>query len=345
MKFRVKYIFKEFGINFIFSFLIILFIFALNGIFQLIDLIIKGSFSFYPLFKFFIFTILVSFQYIIPLSFLCSSMSCFSTLSSDRELNIFAFSGIPFSSLVNPLIIFSIIFTLFLLYFNLFILPTMKYQKRNIVYQLKVKNPLSIIIEKEIIREIPDITIYVEKIYKNLNFKNISIAKRERDSTIFLKAEKGKIFYNKKENKLVFILENGNILNYTSTSINTIDFKNYQFYIDLPKNFQTKKIEPKINEMDLIELKKIKDIDSSIELHKRLIFSITPLIFLLFGSCIGNNLKQKNKIIYIGIGGFIGIIFFELLILGEIIVRRYQIPYFIYFPVIIFAIGIKKLWK
>ncbi|MCM8804480.1 MAG: LptF/LptG family permease, partial [Candidatus Omnitrophica bacterium] len=119
----------------------------------------------------------------------------------------------------------------------------------------------------------------------------------------------------------------------------------YQFYIDLPKDFQTKRIEPKITEINLIELKKMKDIDSSIELHKRFIFSITPLIFLLLGSSIGNNLKQKNKIIYIGIGGFIGIIFFELLIFGEIIARKYQNVYFIYLSLLIFVIGIKRIWK
>ncbi|MCM8809866.1 MAG: LptF/LptG family permease, partial [Candidatus Omnitrophica bacterium] len=231
MKFKTKYIFKGFLVNFFFSFFILLLIFMLKSFFQIFDLIVKGSFSFIPLLKFFIFTILTSCEYIIPLTILVSSMSFFSTLHSDRELQIFAFSGISTPIIIKPLIIFSIIFTLFLFYFNLFILPCVRFANKNVIHQLKIRNPLSIIIEKEMIKDIPNITIYIGKVFRNFNLKNISITKRERNSTIFLKAEKGKVVYNQKENKLVFILENGNFLNYTENSVNSVDFEKYVFNI------------------------------------------------------------------------------------------------------------------
>jgi len=298
-----------------------------------------------PLLKFFILTIIISFQYVIPLTILSTSLSLFSTLASDRELNIFAFSGIPYNSLIKPLIYFSIIFTLFLLYFNFFLAPKMKFEKRNIAYKIKVRNPLSLIIEKEIIKEIPDTTIYVEKIYKNLNLKNISITKKEGNLTIFLKAEKGKIAYNQQNNQIVFLLENGNILTSIDNTINTINFKNYMFTINLPQNFQWPTIQPKISEISIVELIKIRDIESSIELHKRVIFSITSLIFLILGYCIGCNLKHKNRILYIGLGGLISIIFFELLIIGELIARKFENSIFIYLPFVVFMIVIKRMWK
>jgi lipopolysaccharide export LptBFGC system permease protein LptF len=221
----------------------------------------------------------------------------------------------------------------------------MKFEKRNIMDKIKLKNPLFLITEKEVIREIPDTTIYIEKIYRDFNFKNISITKKEDSLTIFLKAEKGKVIYNPQNNQLIFLLENGDILNYTKNAVNTINFKKYEFLINLPQNFQLPSIRPKISEMGFSKLIKIKNIESSIELHKRIIFSITPLIFLILGYCIGINLKQKNKVLYIGLGGLISIIFFELLIVGELIVRRFEKSVFLYFPVIVFVLIIKRIWK
>ncbi len=208
-----------------------------------------------------------------------------------------------------------------------------------------MKNPVSLIIEKNIVKEIPDTTIYVEKVYRNYNFKNVSITRKEGDLTIFLKAEKGRVFYNEKENKLIFLLENGNILTSSGTSISAIDFKNYEFTINLSQDFKIKKLEPKITELNARELKKIKNIDSSVEFHKKVVLSITILIFLILGFSIGVNLKQKNKILFMGIGGFIGIIFYEFLIIGEIIARKFGNPVFIYLPVSISVIGIKKLLR
>ncbi|MCS7181223.1 MAG: LptF/LptG family permease, partial [bacterium] len=316
MKFKTKYLFKEFFINFSFSFLILTIIFTLKNFFQLFEFIVKGSLSILPIIKYFIFTIISLMQYIIPLSILVSSISVFSTFYSDKELNIFAFSGIPYTSLIKPFIIFTIIFTIFLLYFNFFILPDIRFSERRIIHQLKIKNPLSIIIEKEIIREIPGITIYVEKVFKNFNLKNISITKREDNSTFFLKAEKGKLLYKSDENKLVFILENGNFLSYTENSISSVDFKEYEFFIQLTDEFKKTDIKREINELKIGELRKIKNTESLIEFHERILYSITPLVLFLLGTSIGMNLKQKNKMLYIGVGGFISILFFEILILG-----------------------------
>ncbi|MCM8785055.1 MAG: LptF/LptG family permease [Candidatus Omnitrophica bacterium] len=345
MKFKTKYIFKGFLINFFFSFFILLFIFMLKSFFQIFDLIIKGSFSFLPLLKFFVFTILTSLEYVIPLTILVSSMSFFSTLHSDRELQVFAFSGVSNHILIKPLIIFSIIFTLFLFYFNLFILPCVRFVNKNIIHQLKIRNPLSIIIEKEIIKDIPNITIYIEKVFRNFNLKNISITKRGEDSTVFLKSEKGYVFYKPDENKLIFILENGNLLNYTENSINSVDFEKYEFNIQLTEEFKKTEIEPDIFELNFFDLKKNRSIEAIIELHERYVYSLTPLVLLFLGCGIGMNLKQKNKILYLGIGGFISIIFFELLMAGEIMVRKFSVPYPIYLPVLFCVLLTKKFWK
>lgn len=343
---KTKYIFKEFMVNFLFSFLIFLFIFSLQSFFRLVDIIIKGNFSINYAFKFFFLNIAMSFQNIIPLTFLCSGISLFSTLSSDREITIFSFSGIPFSNLLKPVLIFSIIFTFFLYYFNLFILPSLRFERRNILSKMKIKNPLSILVEKELIKELPGITIYIEEIGRNFKLKTISITKKEKDMTIFLKAELGKAFYDKYNNQLVFLLENGNILTLSSSSISTVEFKTYRFSVVLPENFNLNvKITRKIPELKVSELKNMKNLDSLLELHKRYIFTIIPIIFLLLGSIVGINVKQKNRFLYIGMGGLISISFFEFLTAGEIFARKFNSPLGIYFPILILLLIIKRMWK
>jgi hypothetical protein len=69
------------------------------------------------------------------------------------------------------------------------------------------------------------------------------------------------------------------------------------------------------------------------------------LIFLILGYCTGCKLKHKNRVLYIGFGGLISIIFFELLIIGELIVRKFEKSIFIYLPVIVFILVIKRSWK
>lgn len=343
---KTRYIFKEFIINFLFSFLIFLFIFFLQTFFRLIDVIIKGSFSMDYAFKFFSLNIAMSFYYIIPLTFLSSGISLFSTLQTDREITIFSFSGISYLKLFKPVLLFSIIFTFFLYYFNFFLLPSLRFERRNILARMKIKNPLSILVEKEIIKEFPGITIYIEKIYRNFNLKNISITKKQQNTTLFLKAEQGKVFYDRKNNQLVFLLENGNLLTLSFNSVTTLKFNTYKFIVSLPAAFVSNiKIVPKISELKLSELKNLKTLDSSLEIHKRYIFTITPLLFLFLGSGIGIKIKQKNKILYIGIGGLISILFFELLTIGEILARKFDFPFGIYFPVVILILTTKRLWK
>ncbi|MCM8809700.1 MAG: LptF/LptG family permease, partial [Candidatus Omnitrophica bacterium] len=111
------------------------------------------------------------------------------------------------------------------------------------------------------------------------------------------------------------------------------------------EDFKKTKVAPEIPEFNFIQLKKNKSIEAMIELHERFVYAITPLFLLFLGCGIGMNLKHKNKILYIGIGGFISIIFFELLMVGQIMVRKFSVPYPIYLPVFFCVLLTRKFWK
>lgn len=345
MKIKTRYIISQFGIHFIFSFLIFFFIFTLNSFFQLIDILIKGSFHFFNILKFFLLTDLIFLQYIIPLSFFSSGLSLFSTITVDREIYVFEFSGISKFILIKKCLFFVVLSILFLYPFNFYLIPNWKFRQRNLKSELKLKNPLTLIIEKEIVKEIPGITIYVEKVGRDFSFQNISITKKEKEITFFLKAEKGKAKFYPDENKIIFKLQNGHILTSFRDNVSSIEFKEYFLPVVLPEGFKRKKLEPRISELSLNELVKFNKIDSQVEIHKRFTYTLSPLFLFILGAGIGIKLKQKSKVIIVGSGGLVSVGFFELLTLGEIIARKFGIPYTVYTPLIIFAIIGKRLLR
>lgn len=336
---------KEFFKNFVFSFIIFSFIFSLGSFFKIVELLVKGTFTISFLLKISILSFFSTIPYIIPLSFLCGTTALFSTFSIDREIQILSFSGLNPFSLLKSIFFFTFISALFLIYFNFYILPTAKYHQRRLIYSIEFKNPLSFIREKNIIKEIPGITIYIEKIYPNFHFKNISITKGENGKVNFLKAEKGVIKYDNVRKLLIFNLEKGFLITHSPGSISKLDFSEYKFNIKLPEAYGVQKIKPKLKELKFNDLLLEKNLESKIEVNKRILFSLTPFIFLFLGSGVGIKIKHKSRILYFAIGGFTSLLFYQFLIIGEVLARKVEFSGFIWFPFVIFSFLSYIFWK
>lgn len=338
IKIKTRYISKEFFTNFIFAIAITIFIFSLDALFQIIEILVKGTF--YPsvvLYVFFL-TLFSSFLYIIPLSFLYATTSLFSQLNMDREILIFSSSGISYYRLTSILLVFAFIGSIILFFFNFFLLPKMEYKRREMIYRLQFKNPLSLLQEKTATTEIPGVNIYIENLSSSYKMKNISITYTEMGKTHFLKAENGTAEYNSKTNELIFHLQDGFLLVYDSPhTISRLDFTNYRFVLHLPASFGVRKPgKPKVTEMTLSDLLASNGIKEKIEINKRGVFSVIPVVFVLVGTSIGRKLKQRSRLLHIGIGGGIALVFLQLIVLGEVLTYKTELPVFIWIPVFIF---------
>ncbi|MCX8082209.1 MAG: LptF/LptG family permease [bacterium] len=343
-KIKTRYINHEFFMNFIFALGVTLFIFSLDALFQIIEVLVKGTF--YPLIVLYIFslTLFSSFLYIIPLCFLYSASSLFSRLTMDREILIFSSSGINPYRLMGIIIIAAFIGTFILLFFNFYLLPEISYKKREMIYRLQFKNPLSLLQEKSTTTDIPGITIYIERMppsYKIKKIKNVSITYKEMDKTHFLKAESGTVTYNHVTNQMIFVLHKGFLIVYDSVqTISKLDFLSYKFTLPLPKNFiNIGSIKPKVSEMRISELLSSPDIKEKIEVQKRVVFSVIPIVFVLIGTSLGIRLQQESKLLHIGIGGGIALLFLQMIVFGEVLSYKTDLPIFVWLPVFIFIIG------
>lgn len=346
LKIKSSYILKEFLLNCLFSFAVFAFMFSLRSFLKVFEILIRGTFSPFLVAVLFLLTFITTFIYIIPLTFLYSSLALFARMSMDRELIVFSSAGINPARLIKSLLPVSIAASGFLLLFNLFLMPEASYRQRSIVQSLRFKNPLSLIQEKDITDDIPGVTIYLEKIHPDFRVENIAITQTDNGRVNFLKAEKGDIEYDRAKNILIFNLDNGSLLSHESKdSISTLNFRHYAFTVSLPSYFRHALIKPKISEMRLSELLSSGMLEERMEVHKRVIFGVTPLLFMLLGAGLGRKIKQKSKILHIGLGGVVGVLFFQLLVLGELLARRAFSPFPLWLPLLLSAAAALSIWK
>jgi len=349
-KLKNSYVLKEFIINFIFTFFLFSLLFSIEGLFRIMELIVRRTFSPLILLKLFSISLLATFPYVIPLTFLCATMALFTRLSTDREILIFSSSGINPAILLRKLVILSTVISLCLFYFNFYLLPIAKYNRRKIIQELKFINPLLLFQEKTSVNDIPGATIYIEKIGPDWSLKNIVISYTDKKDKInFLKAKDGKATYSREKNSIIFSLGEGLLLNYSLKDVESLvklKFSSYNFVLPLPEYFKRGNIKPKLTEMTLFQMKKVnKGIEERIEMNKRLLFAVTPILFVFFGFCLGMRLRQKSRSLNLGIGVLTSLSFFEFLMLGEILSRKTMSSGFIWLPAVVFILGIRALWK
>ncbi|RKY32312.1 MAG: hypothetical protein DRP67_01075 [Candidatus Omnitrophota bacterium] len=349
MKIKSSYILKEYSINFLFALFIFIFIFSLEGLFRIVELLIQGSLSFISILKLFSISIIVMLPYIIPLVFLYSSMSLFTRLSSDREITIFSISGINPFSLFKIILLISLSGCLLLYYFNFYLSPKSKFERRNLIYNLKFKNPLNLLKEGVVLKDIPGATIYIRKIEKNL-LKDIAITYSSDDGMVnFIKAKEGKAKYSWRKNCIFFFLKDGHLITYIPGEVKNLvklEFKTYRFSLPLSENYKVRNLKKKITEKTLPELKSSgMEFDEIVEINKRSLFASLPFLFSLFGFVIGVKIKQKGKILHIGLGAIISIFFYEMLTVGEILAVKTKFGGFIWFPFFVFLIITWIFWK
>ncbi len=345
-KIKERYIAGEFYVNFLFSFLLFSFLFSIEGVFRALGYMASGAFYPFAIISIFFITFIAAFQYIIPLTFLYGMTALFSRLSADRELIIFSTAGIRPVKILQGLFRATLLTTLFLLFCNLYIIPEANLKRRSMLNLLRLREPLALLQEKTMVRDIPGITIYIEKITENYELSNIAITQEAEGRVNFLKAESGEASHRPGDNLFVFDLENGSIITHLSGDrIATLNFSEYQFTVKLPDRLSPGAIRTRITEVPTGELMLSGSIEDRMEIHRRILFASTPFIFLLLGSGIGMKLRQKSRMLHIGLGGFISLFFLQLTALGEVLSRRAGTPLFIWTPFLVLAISGMIIWR
>jgi lipopolysaccharide export system permease protein len=233
---------KDFIGPFILAFVVMAVILLMDKIFLLIDLLIKKGVNFWVVSELMFYSLPFVISFSIPIGILIASVMVFGRITHDNELVAIRSSGINPLSLFKPFIFVIIPVTLFMVYFNGFILPEASHRARNLVTDIAQKKPSVRIYEGVFLEDFPGYKIYLGSIDDRtgkINDITIWEQKGGNEPPILIKAEAGKITTSKDERYIIIELEAGEISELVSqdNKYRHLNFEKHEINLEIDLEF------------------------------------------------------------------------------------------------------------
>ncbi len=297
MKLLREYTLRELVIPFCVSLLIFTFIFIVGNLVKMADLIINKGVDIFDILRIVVLLIPRLLSFTIPTSILTAILLVFGHMAQNNEIIAMKASGINIFKILLPILLVSIVLSLFSLIMNDQILPKTHFAYRKALKNILVKKPLAYLEAGRFIKEFEGYVIFVHEIDGNI-LKNITIYQPlENQPTRTIVAERGEIISDPDKKTVSLKLYNG-----TSDEPNPddpavfykLDFETFilhPFVVD-----DSSKISKKTKDMTIDELVyNLRTEDQKVllqgdlmnrlraEIHKKLSFSFAPFVFALIG--------------------------------------------------------------
>lgn len=197
MKILDKYIIKSFLKPFFATFFIVMFVLMMQFLWYAFDEIAGKGIDIFYILKFLGYTCLQVTPTALPIGVLLSSIMAMGTLSENYEMAAIKSAGIPFTRILKPLIILTVVISSINLVFLNNIFPYASLKQRNLLFNMRKQKPALALLEGSFNTEIPGYSIYFEKKYgpeENL-LKNVRIydLKGGKKNDVCITAIKGEI--------------------------------------------------------------------------------------------------------------------------------------------------------
>lgn len=157
-----KYVFREFLPPFGIAILTFTLLLLLHQLFYLLDLFLNRGVSGAIILKLLALTIPIVLPLAIPMAALLAGLLCYSSFSSDGELTALRSSGCPHILYIWPNLVFGLLVSLAILYFNLELAPKSRNSFENLRHQIAQRNPLALFSPK-VMNHFGEYSIFVEK--------------------------------------------------------------------------------------------------------------------------------------------------------------------------------------
>ena len=136
-----RYFLKELILPFIFSLLMITFILFVNFLLRAIDRFLGKGLDILTILEYLFLNLAWILALSVPMAVLLATLMTFGRLSEDNEINAMRASGIGFLTIMRAPILFGMIITTILVYFNNFVLPEMNFKARLLSGDIYKKRP------------------------------------------------------------------------------------------------------------------------------------------------------------------------------------------------------------
>lgn len=249
-----RYTIKEHIGPFFFSLAVIMFVFVTKFIVQYIGRIFGKGLSILTILELVYLNLAWMFALAVPMSVLVSSLMAFGRLSADNEITILKTSGISLYKIIRPVLIATILLTLFMFWFNDQLLPEYNHRARLLFSSISRKKP-TLQLEQGIYMSLGNYSILIDDIERSIGkqvieksdimgpkfsedaadrLKNITIFDRQStDKQRVVIAKRGRLIFDRQKERLIFTLIDGEI-----HELNTKNYSEYRRLQFAVTNFQ-----------------------------------------------------------------------------------------------------------
>ncbi len=342
------YLLREQIFPFLWGLVFFVFMFSLGNILKLAELFVKRTVGFSYLVKFFWYLSVGFLNFSIPLALFAATIIIFARLSADYEISAISSSGINLHSFLFPLLIIALFLSLFTFYLNNITFPTLQFSTRKMVNEIEIREPVNLIQEGTFIRDFKNTILFARRV-KGKEVFDITIYKSNGEELSTIKAERGTIF-SPREGRIALYLLDGFIQTYDSShpqDYTNLRFKSYDFLLKKSSVSQESRVlYKKVREHTLKELlrekrnwqkKGIRNPEILAEIQKRASFSFAPFIFVLLGIPLGIMIKHAGKFLDFTIVFFTILLYYLLSIIGEVLCKKFLLPFTLWLPNIAFG--------
>jgi len=325
MKILHRYIITEFIPPTLLALFIFTFILIMERLFDSINLLISKGVSLSSVIQLLGYVLPSVLVYTIPMAILAGTLICFGRLSSDNEITAIQASGVSLYSIFSPVIILSLIVSIFLVSFNEKIAPRAFNRFRQLYYQIVQRNPI-LKLEERTFLEIEDYRLYVEKI-KQKKGKLSGIIMYQMEEAGFptlITAQRGNMVCN--EQQVLFRLFDGSIQQkdkYDPNKYSITYFENYDISLDLSQTPPptAKRIRQMEKSELLQEIRKLKQdniptYSLEVEYHQRKSLAFASFVFCLIGIPLGIRARKGGKSIGFSLSLGLFLLYWFLLVEG-----------------------------
>jgi len=237
-------------------------------------------------------------------------------------------SGISLYRLVFPLVILGLIISLGSYELNDWMLPRLRFEARKLVAQIGARNPTAYLEAGTFIKAFKGYIVFIYGIDKN-KLSNIRIYQpQEGRPTRTIIAQKGELDYIAEKNAVRLKLINGTVDEPNPNDPNNfykLSFKTYYMTLGVTEgagiNVEKKKSDMSIAELEQ-QIKKFEfegvDITPLVmEIHKKIAYSFSSLIFILIGVPLGLMARRGEKTIGLTLSVVVIAVYYLLQLGGE----------------------------
>ncbi len=208
-----RYILKSHIPPYLFSLVIITFVFIMDFIIRYLDMFIDKGVDFFIVLEFFVLSLGHMFALIIPMAVMPATLMAFGQFASENEVTAMKATGVSLYRMIAPVVIASLVLGAGLVYYQNMILPESNHRLMGLMLDIGKMKPTLEIKENIFSTAVDGYTILVrEKDDKTGRIKDVQIFRTKKGMVpTTIVADRGRMSFIESENVLRFELEDGEI--------------------------------------------------------------------------------------------------------------------------------------